>query len=105
MPRSRADNDGNDPTAALRVRARRRLIGAIALLLAAVILVPVLLDPAPRPAADNIPIDIPSEKAPFTPRLSLPPVPDPGQVPLAPPPEVPSDQEKAKAETAPKADA
>jgi len=91
--------DGSDPTAALRVRARRRLIGAAALLLAAVIIVPLLLDPAPRPTADNIPIDIPSEKAPFTPRLSLPPVPDPGQVPVAPPPDLPpTDAEKPKVE-------
>ena len=90
--------DGNDPTAVLRVRARRRLIGAAALLLAAVILVPLLLDPAPRPTVDNIPIDIPSEKTPFTPRLSLPPVPDPGQTPLAPPPDLPpGDAEKGKA--------
>ncbi|HTT13424.1 MAG TPA: SPOR domain-containing protein [Burkholderiaceae bacterium] len=79
------------------MRARRRLIGAAALLLAAVILVPLLLDPAPRPTVDNIPIDIPSERTPFTPRLSLPPVPDPGQPPLAPPPELPSgDAEKGK---------
>ena len=91
--------DGSDPTAALRVRARRRLIGAAALLLAAVILVPLLLDPAPRPTADNIPIDIPSEKAPFTPRLSMPPVPDPGQVPIAPPPDLPpTEAEKPKVE-------
>jgi len=91
--------DGSDATAALKVRARRRLIGAVALLLAAVIIVPLLLDPAPRPTADNIPIDIPSEKAPFTPRLSLPPVPDPGQVPVAPPPDLPpTDAEKPKVE-------
>lgn len=86
-PRTRGDGRraaGDDPTAALRTRARRRFVGAIALLLAAVILVPLLLDPAPRPGADNIAIDIPSERQPFTPRLTLPPVPDPGQVPLAP---------------------
>src|SRR5258706_16445180 len=60
--------------AALRVRARRRLIGAAALLLVAVIVVPMLLDPTPRALPDAIPIDIPSEKTPFTPRLALPPV-------------------------------
>jgi DedD protein len=69
----------------LRVRARRRLIGAAALLLAAVVLVPMVLDPAPRPVADTVPIDIPSEKTPFTPRLSLPRVPEPANVPMAPP--------------------
>jgi DedD protein len=63
-----------DPAAQLKVRVRRRLIGAAALLLAVVIVVPMLLDQAPRPLPDNIPIDIPSERTPFSPRLSLPPV-------------------------------
>jgi DedD protein len=94
--RADAGEDGNAATA-LRVRARRRLIGAAALLLAAVIIVPLVLDPAPRPAADNIPIDIPSEKQPFTPRISLPPVPDPGQTPLAPPPDLGPDADKPAA--------
>jgi len=64
-----------DPAAGLRARARHRLIGAAALLLAVAIIVPMVLDPDPRPIAENIPIDIPSERTPFTPRLSLPPVP------------------------------
>lgn len=86
--RSTDDDSGRaDPTAALRARARRRLIGAAALLLLAVIVVPMLLDPEPRPVADNIPIDIPSEKSKFSPRLALPPVPAPENVPLAPPPD------------------
>jgi DedD protein len=34
-----------------------------------------VLDPNPKPVSENIPIDIPSERTPFTPRLSLPPVP------------------------------
>jgi len=100
--RSRAEGrnvgDADDPAHALRVRARRRLIGAAALLLAVAILVPLLLDPAPRQSADNIPIDIPSEKQPFTPRLSLPPVPVPGQTPLAPPPDLPAEPDKAQAD-------
>jgi DedD protein len=109
-PRARGqggNGDASDPAAALKVRARRRLIGAAALLLAAVILVPLLLDSGPRPTPDNIPIDIPSEKQPFTPRLSLPPVPDPGQVPVAPPPDLPpAEPEKSKADAgAAKADA
>ncbi|MEP6608415.1 MAG: SPOR domain-containing protein [Burkholderiaceae bacterium] len=75
--RSDADN--------VRVRARRRLIGAAALLLAVAIVVPMMLDPEPKLAADNIAIDIPSEKTPFTPRLALPPVPSADNVPMAPP--------------------
>jgi DedD protein len=94
--------DGNDPAHALRVRARRRLIGAAALLLAVAILVPLLLDPAPRTTADNIPIEIPSERQPFTPRLSLPPVPDPGQTPIAPPPDLPAEPEKPAAPVTPR---
>ena len=54
-----------DPTAALRARARRRLIGAAALLLAVVVVVPLLLDSAPRPISDNIPIESPSDRPPF----------------------------------------
>lgn len=77
--------DGDVDAAAIRVRARRRLVGAAALLLAAVVLVPMLLDPAPKPVADNIPIEIPSERTPFTPRLPLPP--DPAQAHSGPPPD------------------
>jgi DedD protein len=60
--------------AQIRVRMRRRLIGAAALLLGTAVVVPMMLDPAPRPLPDNIPIDIPSERTPFAPRLSLPSV-------------------------------
>jgi DedD protein len=63
-----------DPAAGLRARARHRLIGAAALLLAVALVVPMVLDPEPKPVSENIPIDIPSERTPFTPRLSLPPV-------------------------------
>ncbi len=72
----------------VRIRARRRLIGAAALLLTVAIIVPMMLDPEPRPLNDNIAIDIPSERTPFVPRLSLPPVPSPDNVPVAPPPDV-----------------
>ncbi len=101
--RSRSIDDDTpraDPAAELRVRARRRLIGAGALLLATVVLVPMVLDPAPRPVPDSVPIDIPSEKTPFTPRLSLPPVPEPGSAPMAPPDVSPApDAGKTEAES------
>src|SRR6266403_937926 len=58
--------------ARLRARMRRRLIGAAALLMGTAVVVPMMLDRAPPPLPDNIPIDIPSERVPFTPRLSLP---------------------------------
>lgn len=56
----------------IRVRMRRRLIGAAALLVGSAVVIPMMLDPTPRPLADNIPIDIPTERTPFAPRLSLP---------------------------------
>jgi len=90
-----SDPSRADPAIALKIRARRRLIGAAALLLAAVIVVPMILDPAPRPVPDTVPIEIPSEKTPFTPRLPLPPVPDPSQVQGAPPPDVAVELPKA----------
>jgi DedD protein len=89
----------SEPADAVRVRARRRLIGAAALLLTAAIVVPMLLDPEPKPTSDNIAIDIPSEKTPFTPRLTLPPVPAPDNVPIAPPQESAPIQEKVEDST------
>jgi|GEM_PF-1673499 len=72
VPADDGAGDADDvPSAArtLRVRTRRRLIGAGALLLGVVILVPMLLDPSPRAVPDTIPIDLPSDKTPFTPHL------------------------------------
>ena len=89
------ETGGVDPADVVRVRARRRLIGAAALLLIVAVVVPMLLDPEPKPAADNIAIDIPSERIPFTPRPTLPPVPSPANVPIAPPPDVAPSAEKA----------
>jgi DedD protein len=87
-----------------------------------------LLDPEPKPVSENIPIDIPSERTPFAPRLSLPPVsaadsaiaPPPDQAPVVPikaepkadakTPATPEKKEEAKAQpkpatkTEPKAD-
>lgn len=53
----------------LKIRARRRLIGAITLVLTAVIVVPMLLDSEPRPLNQNIPVEIPSKNTPFKPKL------------------------------------
>ena len=49
----------------LRVRARRRLAGAIALVLAAVVVLPMLLDSEPVPVADDISIRIPDRNSSF----------------------------------------
>ena len=54
-----------DPILPEKKRARRRLIGAVALVLAAVIGLPMVLDSEPKPNADDISIQIPSkDKAP-----------------------------------------
>jgi DedD protein len=107
-----ADDDaGRDSTAMLRARARRRLIGAAALLLLVVIVVPMLLDPEPHSIPDNIPIDIPSEKTKFSPRLALPPATE--NVAPAPPPDAappsaaltPSPGDAAPAQDTPRKDA
>jgi DedD protein len=53
-----------DPTLPEKQRARRRLVGAIALVIAAVIVLPMILDTHPKPVTDDIAIDIPSRPAP-----------------------------------------
>ncbi|MCC8396774.1 SPOR domain-containing protein [Paraburkholderia sp. MMS20-SJTR3] len=53
-----------DPTLPEKQRARRRLVGAIALVAAAVIILPMVLDSHPKPVTDDISIDIPSRPAP-----------------------------------------
>jgi DedD protein len=58
--------------AELRGRARRRLAGAVALVLAAVIILPMVLDSQPVPVADNIPIKVPERNTPFQPQVSEP---------------------------------
>jgi DedD protein len=50
-----------DPVLPEKKRARRRLIGAVALVLAAIIGLPMVLDSEPRPVADDIAIQIPSK--------------------------------------------
>lgn len=58
--------------AELRIKARRRLAGAVALILAAVVVLPMLLDSEPAPVSSNIPIRIPDRQTPFQPHLSEP---------------------------------
>ncbi len=55
-----------DPVLPEKKRARRRLIGAVALVLAAVIGLPMVLDSEPKPLADDIAIQIPSKDKPAT---------------------------------------
>lgn len=52
-----------DPTLPEKQRARRRLVGAIALVVAAVIVLPMVLDSHPKPVTDDIAIEIPNRPA------------------------------------------
>jgi DedD protein len=65
-----------DPTLPEKQRARHRLIGAIAMVLAAVIGLPMVLDSHPRPASDDIAIDIPSANKSATVQTRAVPAPD-----------------------------
>ena len=51
----------NDPMLPEKKRARRRLVGAIALALGAAVGLPMLLDSSPKPLAGDIAIDIPAK--------------------------------------------
>ena len=54
----------------LKRRGRRRLVGAVALVLAAVIVLPMVFDPEPRGTAPSVSVRIPGEdETPFTPKL------------------------------------
>lgn len=59
-----AHNSPNQEELHLRRRARRRLVGAIALALLAVVLLPMIFDPEPRPLGANVDIRIPEQEAP-----------------------------------------
>jgi len=52
-----------DPSLPEKQRARRRLVGAIALVVAAVVALPMILDSHPKPVTDDIAIDIPTRPA------------------------------------------
>ena len=56
----------------LKRRGRRRLVGAVALVLAAVIVLPMVFDPAPKSSAPPVSVRIPGEDdTPFKPKLPV----------------------------------
>lgn len=71
-PVKRASVPSEVQAAELRGRARRRLAGAVALVLGAVIILPMVLDSRPVPVSDNIPIRVPERNTPFQPQVSDP---------------------------------
>ena len=89
-----SDSEAQPPASAgesldlLRQRARQRLVGAAALVLAGVIGFPLVFDTQPRPVALDIPIDIP-DKDKSKPIVIAPPTVAPADVVLAPGPAEP----------------
>jgi len=69
-------NGPADPVLPEKKRARRRLIGAVALVLAAIVGLPMLLDSEPRPLPEDIAIQIPSKDRAAPPAASKLPVVD-----------------------------
>jgi DedD protein len=60
--RGRNKADASDPVLPEKKRARRRLVGAVALALAVAVGLPMLLDAEPKPLASDITIQIPSKE-------------------------------------------
>ena len=54
----------SDEELQLRKRARRRLVGAIVLVTAVAVILPMVLDSQPKPVSSNVDIQIPSPEAP-----------------------------------------
>lgn len=82
----------------LKRRARRRLVGAIALVTFVVIILPLILDKEPGPVGPPLDVQIPKqESGGFTTRI-VPPVP---QMPAAPAPEKKAEIPAVKAEPPP----
>lgn len=82
-------NDGPldplDPLELQKRRARRRLIGAIALVAGAVVLLPMVFDSEPRSGNEDLAVEIPSQDTAFSPR-------NPATSSAAPAPIAPSTQ-------------
>ena len=82
------EDEPMDPMLPEKKRARRRLIGATALVLAAVIGLPMIFDSEPRPISQDINIQIPPrDKAPAMNVSPMPLPPTQATQPEAPPPE------------------
>jgi len=58
---SPTDAQTTEPVEVMRKRARHRLMGAVVLVLTAVVVFPLLVDKQPRPVAVDIPIEIPDK--------------------------------------------
>jgi DedD protein len=73
-----------DPHLELKKRARRRLVGAVALALLAAIVLPMVMDQEPQPPNQDIQVRIPSRDSPFDGRVQPKTSPPAEQPPAAP---------------------
>ena len=116
--RSKAKDEPNDPVLPEKKRARRRLVGAVALTLGLIIVLPMVLDSEPKPVSDEVVIKIPSRdklsklsasRPSASIVVSLTPdkhseapqsanTPDPAAVPVAPNPKPPENEKPAAVE-------
>ena len=81
--RGRASNEAaDDPMLPEKKRARRRLVGAIALALTVAIVLPMVLDSEPKPLASDIDVKIPSKDKPAE-AVAPAPTPAPAAAPQA----------------------
>jgi len=95
MPRSVSDEE-----IVLKKRARRRLIGAIALVTLVIVLLPMFLDSDPRPLNPEINIQIPEQSTPFSSRVAaLPTAPAQGGAQAGPGAKVAESARAAPSET------
>jgi DedD protein len=83
---SKKNQDAAQDVSTLQKRGRRRLVGAIALVLLAVIVLPMVFDPEPRPPAPTVNIRIPNEEgSKFTPKAAPKPAPSQAAAPVVAP--------------------
>lgn len=84
----------------LKRRARRRLVGAIALVTFVVIILPLILDKEPGPAGPPLNVQIPNQDSSGFNTRVIPPLPSsPATVPAAPAPEKKAESTTANTET------
>lgn len=87
---SKKSQEAPQDVTTLQKRGRRRLVGAIALVLLSVIVLPMVFDPEPRPNAPLVNVRIPSEDgSKFTPKAAMKPA-EAEPVPAAAPAPEPS---------------
>ncbi len=87
---------------ALRRRARRRLVGAVAIALTSVLVLPMLFDSEPKPLGPEVDIRIPAQDTPFeTVPAAMPPAQAAPEPIPAEPTQPPASAKPAEAEPAP----